>query len=84
MYYCSFCTENGFCDEDNMTIVSPDFSGTLFEYTWPETAIGSAAILPCILGPAMVAGMARRFCNVTGEWDEPSLDECIEGRGSTS
>lgn len=83
MHGYSFCTEEGFCDEENMTIVTPEFNGTLFEYIWPETAVGSAAILPCILGPAMVEGMARRFCNSMGEWDEPSLDECVEGRVNT-
>ena len=68
--------ENGFCDFETV-------NATLVQYSWPETIAGDESRLPCALGPNSSAsdmGIARRFCNgTTAEWEEPSLEECLNG-----
>ena len=69
--------ENGFCDAEMTSL-------QLNSYFWPEVEVGSTAALPCVLGPLILNGMARRTCNPdTAQWDPVNLDECFTSKSLT-
>ena len=62
----------GFCDAEFTTY-------PLNSYFWPEIELGSTATLPCVLGPSVPNGMARRTCNPElAQWNPVALDECFK------
>ena len=73
IYFLS-CADFGFCDYD----ITQTDSGS---YTWEETEGNMEVSQTCALGAAMEVSMqdavARRMCNVFGEWEDPNIENCI-------
>ena len=64
----------GFCDYD----ITQTDSGS---YTWEEMEGNMEVSQTCALGAAMEVSMqeavARRMCNVFGEWEDPNVENCL-------
>ncbi len=63
-------TANGFCDYDQLTLISYG------DYQWVELAAGNTTDSPCFFGPD--GELATRYCNISAVWEEPMFDDCDE------
>ena len=66
--------EFGFCNHE----ITQTNTGN---YTWEETESNNVVLQGCALGPAqgiaVEDAVARRKCNMFGEWENPDTDNCI-------
>jgi len=66
--------EFGFCNHE----ITQTNTGN---YTWEETEGNNTVLQGCALGPAqgiaVEDAVARRKCNMFGEWENPDTDNCI-------
>ena len=66
--------EFGFCNHE----ITQTNTGN---YTWEETEGNNVVLQGCALGPAqgiaVEDAVARRKCNMFGEWENPDTDNCI-------
>ena len=66
--------EFGFCNHE----ITQTNTGN---YTWEETESNNVVLQGCALSPAqgiaVEDAVARRKCNMFGEWENPDTDNCI-------